>query len=182
MDAIQAWFVRARHWKVFCVLMAVFAISSLIVFESDPTRNGNEPLSSVVVAELCWAFYLLWFWSLGTFFDCLVEPTLKLNRKLFKFSLVYPLVYVTIFELTYSKMTPFYIVAIFPFHLLAFFCVFFDLQFVSKSMMLAEMRRPVSFSDYAVPFFSLWFFPVGIWFIQPRINRLQADSAMKQLA
>jgi hypothetical protein len=39
---------------------------------------------------------------------------------------------------------------------------------------LAERLRPVRFSDYQAALLGLWFFPVGIWFIQPRINRLYA--------
>jgi hypothetical protein len=33
----------------------------------------------------------------------------------------------------------------------------------------------VSFYDFSGPFFLLWFFPIGIWIIQPRINRLFTD-------
>jgi hydrogenase maturation factor len=41
---------------------------------------------------------------------------------------------------------------------------------------LAMTGRTVSFYDYAGPFFLWWFFPLGIWFVQPRINRLFANS------
>ncbi len=51
----------------------------------------------------------------------------------------------------------------------------YDLYFVSKSLALAETSRPVSFYDYAGPFFLIWFFPIGIWFTQPRVNRLYAE-------
>src|SRR5262249_22613374 len=43
---------------------------------------------------------------------------------------------------------------------------------ISKSLVLAETTKPASFYDYAGPFFLLWFFPLGVWFTQPRINRL----------
>jgi hypothetical protein len=33
-------------------------------------------------------------------------------------------------------------------------------------------QKPVTFSDFAGEFFLIWFFPVGIWIIQPRINKL----------
>jgi hypothetical protein len=61
---------------------------------------------------------------------------------------------------------------IFPLHLLAMFCMFYQLYFVSKNLVLAETGRPASFSDYAGLFLALWFFPIGIWIVQPRINRL----------
>ena len=35
-------------------------------------------------------------------------------------------------------------------------------------------RRADSFYDYAGAFFLLWFFPLGIWILQPRVNALAA--------
>ena len=62
----------------------------------------------------------------------------------------------------------------FHFTYLPLYCLFFDLNFISKSLALAETGKPVSFYDYSGPFFLIWFFPLGIWFVQPRINRLYA--------
>jgi len=47
-----------------------------------------------------------------------------------------------------------------------------QIYFVSKSLVLAETGRPAVFYDYAGPFFLVWFFPIGVWIVQPRINRL----------
>jgi uncharacterized RDD family membrane protein YckC len=55
------------------------------------------------------------------------------------------------------------------------FCMFYDVYFVSKNLVLAETSKSASFYDYARPFFLIWFFPVGVWFIQPRINRLHGQ-------
>jgi len=65
---------------------------------------------------------------------------------------------------------------IFPLHLLAMFCLFYLLYFVSKSLVLAETCKPASFNEYAGLFFLIWVFPIGVWFIQPRINRQYAES------
>jgi hypothetical protein len=60
-------------------------------------------------------------------------------------------------------------------------CNFYVLYFVSKSLVLAERSKPASFYDYAVPFLMILFFPIGIWMIQPRVNRLY-ESIMNRLA
>jgi len=133
---------------------------------------------SLIAAELCWVCFVVWFWSLGSFLDSLVEPDLRLSRPFFRFALAYPLVYMGVFQIIpFEKLTLGYGFAIFPLHLFAMFCVFFDLNFVSKSLALAETGRAVSFYDYAGAFFLLWFFPLGIWFVQPRINRLYANAS-----
>ncbi len=53
-------------------------------------------------------------------------------------------------------------------------CVLYVLYFVAKSLSLAETGRPVSALDYFGSFFLIWFFLVGVWIIQPRINCLFA--------
>ncbi len=63
-----------------------------------------------------------------------------------------------------------------PLLFLAIFCVLYVMYFVSKSLALAEAHKPVSIYDYAGAFFLVWFFLVGVWIIQPRINRLFAAN------
>jgi hypothetical protein len=59
-----------------------------------------------------------------------------------------------------------------PLHLFSMFCIFYCLYFNAKALKIVEWQRPVTFSDFAGEFFLIWFFPIGIWIIQPRINRL----------
>jgi hypothetical protein len=72
---------------------------------------------------------------------------------------------------------PSMIAVILPLHFFAMFCLFYDLYFVSKNLVMVETGKRVTFYDYAGPFFLIWFFPIGIWFIQPRINRLYEQKA-----
>ena len=150
----------------------------MIVF-SEP---GNKV--ELVVVELAWICFVTWFWSVGSLLHALVRPDLRPSLMFFRLALVYPLVYMAFFLLTFDRLTmsSSYLFFVFPFHLFAMYCVFFDLNFVSKSLALAETGKPVSFSDYAGSFFLLWFFPLGIWFVQPRINRLYAATLNPQPA
>lgn len=52
------------------------------------------------------------------------------------------------------------------------FCTVYTMYFAAKTIKLAELQRPVTFTDFADEFFLIWFFPIGIWFVQPRINEL----------
>lgn len=71
---------------------------------------------------------------------------------------------------------------IFPLHFFAMYCMFYLLYFVSKSLTLAESGKPASFYDDSGPFFLLWFFPIGIWIAQPRINRLYERHSTAEVA
>ena len=57
-------------------------------------------------------------------------------------------------------------------HLLAMAAIFYALGFTSKQLVKLEQRENVSFFNYSGPFFLFWFFPIGIWFIQPKVNKL----------
>ncbi|MGI9272392.1 MAG: hypothetical protein ACR2QT_11495 [Woeseiaceae bacterium] len=61
---------------------------------------------------------------------------------------------------------------IIPMHLLAMVAIFYVLGFAARNLIMAERQEPVTFFDYSGPFFLIWFFPIGVWFVQPRVNRL----------
>ena len=44
--------------------------------------------------------------------------------------------------------------------------------FVAKTYKTVELQRQVSFSDFAGEFFMIWFYPIGIWIIQPKLNKI----------
>jgi hypothetical protein len=125
----------------------------------------------MVPVEIC---FLVWLWSMGSFLNSIAPPSLKRGVGLFHLSLVYPLPYIFVFLTVITLSTSPWVALIIPFHLLAMFFLLYPLYFVSKSLAMIEKGRLATFYDYAGPFFLLWFFPVGIWFTQPRINRLYA--------
>lgn len=57
-------------------------------------------------------------------------------------------------------------------------CMFLILAFInlaSKILKSAETRKSIRFSEHLGEFFLIWFFPIGIWNIQPRINRVTKE-------
>jgi hypothetical protein len=180
MKPITRFFVRAHHWQVLALLIGlsfITDITEIVVIWTYPKTVA------LIAAELRWICFVLWFWSLGSFLNSVAKSNLRLSLPFLRLALVYPLVYMGIFQIIpFERLTLGYNLAIVPFHLFAMFCVFFDLNFVSKSLALAERGRAVSFYDYAGSFFLLCCFPLGIWFIQPRINRLYAGTLNQQSA
>jgi hypothetical protein len=59
-------------------------------------------------------------------------------------------------------------------------CLFYLLYFVSKNLVLTEAGKQVSFYEYAGPFFLLWFFPMGVWIVQPKVNQLYEEKSKTQ--
>ena len=180
MNVVSTFFLRAKHWQIFLILFVATFVGGGVLLASFPQSPTFDLLNGIVTAIFLLFFYT-WLWSMGSFLNSIAPPKLTPNKNFFAFSLAYPVLYIVVFFLLIRQATsrpsasPF-LILILPFHLLAMFCLLYQLYFVSKSLVLAETGKAASFYDYAGPFFLIWFFPVGVWFTQPRINRLFAEK------
>ena len=102
---------------------------------------------------------------MGLFFRSMVTPELRTHTQFFRFSLVFPVVYIPIF---FFPGIPEAVIA--PLHVVCTVCLFYLLYFVSRNLVVAETGEPVPFYEYAGAFFLLWFFPIGVWFVQPKVQ------------
>jgi hypothetical protein len=125
--------------------------------------------------ELMVLCLLAWLGSLGLFLQSVKRLELRMRTKLFSISVgaaaLYALAFVpsrvfngSTLKASVETLSPLWLVS-----------VLYILIFVSKSLLTAEKQIPVTFAQYLGLFFLLWFFPVGVWFIQPKINRLFRD-------
>lgn len=69
-----------------------------------------------------------------------------------------------------------FVAIILPLHLFSIFCMFHTFYFVAKTIRTVEFQQPVKFGDFAGELFLIWFFPIGIWILQPRINKILESS------
>lgn len=115
---------------------------------------------------------------MGSFLNSIAPKQFRLNRNFFAFTVLYPAFYmVGFFYIVGHQQGPSPSLAlILPFNLSVMFCLIYNLYFVAKSLIIAETQKNASFYDYAGPFFLIWFFPIGVWFTQPRINQLYERS------
>ncbi|HEV3224404.1 MAG TPA: hypothetical protein VGZ90_16100 [Puia sp.] len=173
-----------KHWQLFGLLVGVPIILEFITISSSVSGNhpGNMFFIFPIILILFIGIYFSWFYSLGTNLYKRLPETERMNLTRFKVFLFIPIVYM-IFLLVFTfgfysnnlsgvEPNPAIFALIVPVHLFSMFCIFYCLYFNAKALKAVEWQRPVTFGDYAGEFFLLWFFPIGIWIIQPRINRL----------
>jgi len=135
-----------------------------------------------------------WIWSVASGLKEMVPGEAKLKYKRFQWLFAIPAVYIALLvaalayflstlmpDLLANKFNPseeeigsfvaiFF--GVFFLHLLAIGCIFYCIWHVAKSIKCAEVQRDVRGSELAGYFFLTWLLPVGIWFLQPVINKL----------
>ncbi len=178
-------FLKAKSWQIFMVTIGLPIILEIIAITFMIIR-GN-PTVILKIMPIMMIFFLGgffgWLWAVAINLQEKLTAELKLSVIRFKTFLLIPIIYFVIFfvfiDLAMSGtiengtgLNPAIFVLIIPFHLFAMFCIFYCLYFVSKVFKTVELQRKVTFSDFAGEFFMIWFLIIGIWIIQPKINKM----------
>ncbi|MDX2072104.1 MAG: hypothetical protein SFV55_26960 [Haliscomenobacter sp.] len=193
--------LRAKHWQLFVVIFGIpFLVYLYIVFQmvsvfSEIDAGAPDPMVIFEPLKYFMGFslismivYWVWYWSVGVGLQHKLPDELKLSTKLFKVFLFLPAFYITAVSIFVLSMVsqlsllvpeqephinPIIIAVILPIHFFSIFCIFYCIYFVAKSIKTAELQRKVKFSDFVGEFFLVWFFPIGVWILQPTINKLE---------
>lgn len=192
-------FLKAKHWQLFIPLVGIpviiqgFVMSQIMnsVLTQDPGNFESlfKPFALIPFATILFmAVYYGWMWSIGIGLSKKLPFELKPNTTWFKITMIFPFVYLILFSFfMYSMIGSLsqmneninpdftYIGFIFPLHLMAMVCSFYNLYFVAKVIKTSEKQKGVGFGDYIGEFFLIWFFFVGVWILQPKINEMSEE-------
>ncbi len=155
----------------------------------DVVMNYSK-LSPIVILVFVLVF-LYWFWAVGIGLNNKLSKKLKLHTSKFKLFLILIATYfitilagislfinkwgnnIDINAYASNRTISIMLALFFLLSMFIMFCLFFSFYFVAKILRTTELQEKVNFGDYAGEFLLIGLlFPIGIWFIQPRINRL----------
>ncbi len=189
-------FLKAKHWQLFLLIFGIpFVLNIILVIniisglaigcEPDFVKITDYFKYIPVIAFISATFQYGWFWSTGNGLQKAIPNEFKMQTGFFKFSVIFPFVYIMIFVLVFMLILgtimyePFNPIGLFgamaivvPLHFFAMFCSIYCIYFVARTYKTAELKRKVTFGDYIGEFFLIWFYPIGVWIIQPGINKL----------
>jgi hypothetical protein len=176
----QSYVVRAAPWEIFGIVVGGFVIGMAVMgFSRGEAFEMYGNFMSILVLL---GGFTGWLFTLG---KSLLENIPGSGRRsvwLFQFNVAYILVFSALFAAYVGKMNAEHnsghladiaIVAylLHAYLLLALIQIYHR---VAKSMIAFESTLGTEQSTYAATFIQLWFFPIGIWYLQPRIQRLFA--------
>ena len=191
-------FLRAKHWQLFLLTFGIPFIFQIIMVVGVFSSIANHQ-NTAIISGIFKFFPLLmlvfigaifgWQWSVAIGLQKLVPQGIKMKVTKFKIFFVIPLVYILFFigfiglfitrvigNNGFPGNSMFLLFPlIFLLHMFAMFCIFYCIYFVAKTIKTVELQRPVAFGDFIGEFFMVWFSFIGIWILQPRINKYIGD-------
>lgn len=164
-------FLKAKHWQIFLVLL--FGL-----FNSNFTYVG-EPTITVVVRVLGLLIYFSWILFVGHGLYDFLPKKINLNYNLFIINFfIWLTAYSIIIIVSDGEGMTFDGIAAIPM-LYVGFAFLHIMIFPGRLIKSIELGEKADFGEYIGNFFLLLFWPIGIWFLQPRINRIVTDHIAK---
>ena len=165
--------LKAKHWQVFIVIVGTMFLSQALMMVAITNGVSPSPLLMLFPTLLFGIVFFGWLWSISLACSKALPQELYSSPLPMQIGLGYALAYLVFAAFFFGNTMPGYFIAM---HLLAMACIFYSLGFTAKQLTKLEQNKTVSFFSYSGPFFLLWFFPVGVWFIQPKVNQLLGES------
>lgn len=178
------WFLRARHWQIFLLifLIPVVIVSAGLIMVNQQLPTGIIFYAMPVGIALSQVSFYGWMWAVGS----KLMPANGARVRLFRLFVFIPIVLIglilvfwlsgaTMFSLgSYSVVSVLYgsLLIILPLQMATVFTILYCFMFVARVIKEAESGRGAAFEDYFREFVLVALLPLGIWFLQPRINRL----------
>jgi hypothetical protein len=156
-----------KHWQLVAVI-----ILPAILFSDTSLRE--------IAGAICGLLFLLWIYSIGYLGQKQIRSIglRPMNLKLFQANvLLLPILILLsrlpLFSGDQSNMLDLVEMML---GLYSAFAAFQVLLFAGKTIAELEYRRQVSFGEYFMNFLQIIVFILGIWTLQPRINRQFAET------
>jgi hypothetical protein len=199
MTTVIEKFLKAKHWQLFLLMFGVpllFQIFMMVTAlanigkDSDPMFMFNYFKLFPILMIIFMGVFFGWFWSIAIGLQNKIPSTVKMKVTKFKIFSFIPMVYMLFITIGIGSLFTWLpeaaksgeqpdvglfgigMAVIVPLHLFSMFCIFYCLYFVAKTFKTVELQRETTFSDFAGEFFLIWFYPVGIWIVQPKVNKM----------
>lgn len=183
-------------------ILTMFTQISTEEFTGDPNPDlifdrafGHMPYFMALIF-ISYLVSILWHWSIGNLLHDKLPVGTNMNLNLFRVAVVATgvgfLVFIGYMLYFFSIMMDFATIAaqapeppiqmfagmflMFPVQIAVMVATFYIYYFCGRSIKTAEQQRDLTFSDYIGEFFLVWFSFIGIWILQPRLNKLVDKS------
>jgi hypothetical protein len=191
-------FLRVKHWQLFLLTfgpLIVFKLFVMALVFLNPGVNSNfnhafmaTALQLVLAVLIFFLFgvFFGWFWAVAIGLQHVLADNVKMKTTVFKIFFLIAFGYILFLALAGAtarifansgsydglsgELLDLLIGAIGLLFFVAIFGIFYIIYFAAKTFKTVQLQRETTFSDFVGEFFMICFYPIGIWFLQPKIN------------
>ena len=195
-------FIRAPHWQLFVfsfgvpflmqLLGTTVSLSNLFAFSSTPADAPAWPYYLSAAGSLAIGFVLYgWMWSVGHGLQKRMprefrRPTIGFNAVVLTLAglCCATVAYGGDLQLIMDERRVFTLLFWTVLPLLAVWMLshLYCASYIADLVITAEKEREPTTHEWLQLSFLIWLFPVGIWIVQPRINRLARAEVLQDAA
>jgi hypothetical protein len=183
LSMIGKFFLQGRPWQIFLIVSGMYLIGQIGTFyfltlsaeDASPPDTRPAAVLTAVLVGVCLSSVFVWLWFLGTSLNAIVQASQRRSVVALSTAAVLSTSYLIVLLAFLRNARILNVMG--PLGVVPMVCGFYMLSFAANRLSVAETDRTTTFYEYASPFFLLWFFPLGIWFVQPRINRVYMQKA-----
>lgn len=173
--------LQLKHWQLFLVIFSTYFIA-LIFWQSDFNIAGITGLHiSVLMSVIYIVAFFLWVLGVGLFLNSIPDNPHRFRGWLYTItSFLAMLAYI---GLNLERLSaegfslPLEVMMFMP--VLGLLGLPYTFYNVSKSLKSLETGSKVAFPAFLLEAVLFFAFPIGIWFIQPRLNRIYMVAQQK---
>ena len=166
--------IRLKHWQVFSIVAIGYIISYVL-----PTTNFKiGSITSIELAAIATIVTLILLFSytltIGLFLNNIKDNTYHFKNWILIIAVCCCILgysYLNLQRLNFdTEFIPFWVSFIST--PLTFWGLYYTFYQVAKSLKSVELDREAKFTECIIDAITLFALPIGVWFIQPRINRI----------
>jgi len=170
-------FTKLKHWQVFLIIVGIMGLfvasSNLQVKLGFLTFQGLKAIFGVLGVTAIF----LWVLSIGLLINRIPSNPYKFKRGLFVLSILLCMVGYSALSLTplfLNKYPGWELITVLlaPFTFFGLIYVFYN---VPRSLKSFEVGRIVGFSGWILYALLMFYAPIGVWIIQPKINQIAKE-------
>lgn len=171
--------IKLKHWQIFIFIGTGYILNLVLTGINFSLGNISSMELSIVIGIITIVLFFLWVLAIGLYLNSIPDNPYKFNKLTLIISIVFSTVGYS--DLLYQRLgvgnfMPDWVSSILT--LLTFLGLFYTFYNVPKSLKSIELNKKSKFLDYIVLSVLLFAFPIGIWFIQPRLNRIYDAKEM----
>lgn len=174
-----------KSWRIF-ILMTVVPITIIIAGAIIGKLSGFKIIqfiSALIALFFIAKAYFGWIWSVGTILNYFNKEgnifSLKTFKQLFIIALLFSFILSPILVAIYKSTNVILLIRFLRY--LSFFAFLLCIYFAAVNFNTVENNENNTNHSVFFTFLLIWFLPIGIWFLQPRLKIILGTLLKKQL-